>query len=69
MDFSVEENFVGKGLRNVATGEVPLYSEMIATIFDRLGWNPDRFRVHRLRWHYPIPSVMVTRWFRLPPRK
>lgn len=49
-----------------ATPEVPRYSAMVRTLFDRAGWRPAEFRGFRMRIAYPAcPAALVLR-YRLP---
>jgi hypothetical protein len=50
---------LGFGLGVIRAAEVPRYDELIASVFQRLGWNPDDFGVYRLRMEYPpIPAIL-----------
>lgn len=70
IQLSLEAGWVGaKGkcdLRNLGTGDVPRHPEIAEAVFARLGQDPAKFRVHRLRIAYPVPSIAATRWFKLP---
>lgn len=50
---------VGPATGVVRTPEVPRYDEMRRFVFDRVGWDPAEFEVHRLRVEYPILSTAV----------
>ncbi|MGD8454410.1 MAG: hypothetical protein PVJ57_21565 [Phycisphaerae bacterium] len=45
---------LGRASGLLHTPEIPRYAEMTAHVFDRLGWDPGRFDVYRLRLEYPI---------------
>ncbi len=50
----------------VATPEVPNYRQMVQTVFDRMGWDPQYFHGFRMKMAYPpIPAAFVLR-YRLP---
>jgi len=46
---------------------VPRYVELGRYVFERLGWDGDRFRVHRLRLAYPPIPAAVAIVHELPP--
>jgi hypothetical protein len=51
---------LGKGLSGIRTPDVPRYLEMVRYTFERLGWDPTRFDVYRVRMEYPPVPTMVT---------
>jgi len=54
--------YLGKGPGVIHTPEVPRYAEMARYVFDRLGWDGERFDAYRIRVQYPIiPSTVVMR--------
>ena len=54
--------YLGKGPGVIHTPDVPRYAEMARYVFDRLGWDGERFDVYRIRVQYPIiPSSVVMR--------
>lgn len=62
-------DYLGTGLGRLPAGDIPRYREMYASVFEKLGWQADRFEVHRCRVEYPItPSTVMTR-FELPERR
>lgn len=66
LDLTVEEEFIGADEIGTAGVEgVPQYSKIRDDCFARLGWNPERFCLHRIRWSYPIQSIIITRWYPL----
>lgn len=68
IDLSIPIQSLGRGLTDADLRELPRYRSMMATIFDRLGWNPDDFRGYRVRVQYPVPMVAISYWFDLPER-
>jgi hypothetical protein len=63
---SKEAGWIRTDIRNIGTGEIPRHPEMIASVFDRLGEDPKKYRIHRLRMSYPVLGIVATRWFKLP---
>jgi hypothetical protein len=57
---------LGKGCSVLYTGEVPRYTELGRYVFERLGADPERFNVYRLRVEYPVLPSTVAIGFRLP---
>ena len=57
---------LGTGLRSVATRDIPDYHSMLDGVFQKAGWEAQRFRGYRCRIQYPVPLVSVTLWFDLP---
>jgi hypothetical protein len=55
--------FLGAGPAALHTPLLPRYAEMARYVFDRLGWEGDRFYAYRCRVEYPvIPSTTVLRF-------
>ena len=52
-------DYLGKGPGVVATTDVPRYVELAQHVFDRLGWDGQRFDVYRVRVAYPILSSII----------
>lgn len=50
---------LGKGPEVLHTSEIPRYVDMVGESLERLGWNPDEFRVFRFRWEYPVLQSLV----------
>lgn len=50
---------VGSGLSSTASGDLPCYTEMVAHICGRLGWDPNEFDVYRLRIEYPLMHTAI----------
>lgn len=65
---SKESRWVRSDIRDIGTGEIPRHAELIASVFRRMGEDPARYRIHRLRMNYPVSSIAATRWFKLPER-
>ena len=57
--------FMGPADGVIRTSEVPRYDEMRTFVFERLGWDPAAFDVHRLRVEYPILSTAMALSFKL----
>lgn len=57
---------LGKGLSGIRTADVPRYVEMVNYAFERLGWDPARFDVFRVRMEYPPVPTTVTMESPLP---
>ncbi|MCH7721057.1 MAG: hypothetical protein IH988_08730 [Planctomycetes bacterium] len=54
--------YLGKGPSVLHTPDVPKYPDMARFIFDRLGWDGERFDVYRCRIEYPVvPSEVLIR--------
>ena len=45
--------------------ELPQYSDMLLSVFDRARWDPRRFRAFRFRVQYPVSMVAYNTWFKL----
>jgi hypothetical protein len=65
---SVAAEYLGKGPAALHTPDVPRYVELGRHVFERLGWDGDRFRVHRLRLAYPPMPAAVAIAHELPSR-
>lgn len=59
---------LGKGLSGIRTPDVHRYVEMATYVFERFGWDPDRFHVYRARVEYPPMPTMVCMEHPLPER-
>ena len=59
---------LGSSLGALATPHLPGYGQMVAYVYERLGWNPNDFVTYRLLVRYPpIPAAAIIR-FPLAPR-
>jgi hypothetical protein len=58
---------LGRGPSALYATDVPRYVEMGRYIFDRLGWDAERFLVYRCRLEYPVLPSTVVMQFDLPP--
>jgi hypothetical protein len=57
---SATVEYLGNGPAALHTPDVPRYVELARHVFERLGWDGDRFRIHRLRLAYPpIPAAVA----------
>jgi hypothetical protein len=55
-------DYLGKGPAVIHTPDVPRYADMARYVFERLGWDGERFDVYRIRIQYPIiPSTVAMR--------
>lgn len=57
---------LGKGPSVLHTADVPRYAELGRYVFDRLGWEGDRFDVYRCRIEYPVVPSSIALRFPLP---
>lgn len=62
----VDAGWVRSDLRDIGTGEIPRYPEIVKMVFDRIGHKLSDFRTHRVRMNYPVAQIAATRWFKLP---
>lgn len=54
--------YLGKGPSVLHSPDVPKYPDMARYVFDRLGWEGERFDVYRCRIEYPVvPSEVLIR--------
>ncbi|MCH7702712.1 MAG: hypothetical protein IID37_13600, partial [Planctomycetes bacterium] len=54
--------YLGKGPSVLHSPDVPKYPDMARYVFDRLGWDGERFDVYRCRIEYPVvPSEVIIR--------
>jgi hypothetical protein len=65
---NVTVEYLGKGPAALHTPDVPRYVELGRHVFERLGWDGDRFRVYRLRLAFPPIPAAVTIVHELPQR-
>jgi hypothetical protein len=65
---NVTVEYLGNGPAALHTPDVPRYVELGRYVFERLGWDGDRFRVHRLRLAYPPIPAAVAVLHELPAR-
>jgi len=54
---------LGVGLGNTALREVPAHPRALRFVFERTGWDPDRFRGYRVKITYPVPFIYMSWWF------
>lgn len=66
LDLDVDLVRLGWGLDRVGVKEWAGYEPAVASVFERVGWDPSRFRVFRCYMRYPFPFVSLTTWFDLP---
>ncbi len=63
---TVDTGWITGDLRDIGTGVIPRYPELIAHAFEKMGEDLRRYRIHRLRMNYPVTGIAATRWFKLP---
>lgn len=68
LDLAVELQPLGTGSPAVHSNDVEGYSELLGSVFDRVGWDRSRFRGYRVRVQYAVPFISYTMWFDLPER-
>lgn len=55
-----EPEYLGTGPDVAAAAEVPRYSALVRSVFEKTGWDPSEFDVYRLRMQYPpVPTSML----------
>ena len=59
-------SYLGKGPSVLHTPDVPRYAQMGRYVFERVGWDGDRFDVYRCRVEYPVMPSSVAMCFDLP---
>ncbi len=58
--------YLGKGPTALHTPDVPRYAEMARHVFERAGWEAERFDVYRCRIEYPVMPSSIGVAFDLP---
>lgn len=58
--------YLGKGADIMKSSDVPRYPEIVRYAMERVGWEPDEFRVYRTRIEYPVMPSSVVVHFDLP---
>ncbi|MEM9378799.1 MAG: hypothetical protein AAGB93_02540 [Planctomycetota bacterium] len=66
IDLPLEQRTLGNGLSRLGSSEVPRCQELLTHAFGELGWDPELFRVYRVRVPYPAPTVTILLWLELP---
>jgi hypothetical protein len=59
--------YLGKGSSVLYSTDFPRYGELGRHVFERLGWEAERFDVYRCRIEYPVMPSVVAMAFNLPP--
>lgn len=68
LPFTEQVQELGRGVSNMASPHVAWQTSLLQEIFDRAGWNPDRFHGFRLTIPFPpVPSMAMLR-AKLPER-
>ncbi len=57
---------LGKGTDRIHTNDVENYASMVRTVFDKVGWESERFRVYRVRIDFPLLNAQILIRFELP---
>ncbi len=57
---------LGRGADRIHTNDVENYASMVRTVFDRVSWKADQFRVYRVRIEYPLLHAQIMLTFELP---
>ena len=58
--------YLGKGPSALHTPDVPRYAEMGRYVFERAGWDAEKFEVYRCRIEYPVMPSSIAIVFDLP---
>jgi hypothetical protein len=59
MPLTERAEYLGEGIDAARTPLIPRYSQMLAFAMERMGWNPDDFRVFRCRVEYPLLHTRI----------
>jgi hypothetical protein len=62
-----EVESLGCGLENFRADEIPHYLEMLSEACEKLGWDPQSFRGHRVHIEYPVFGTEVQHVIDMPP--
>lgn len=64
----LEENvqYLGEGIENFRSGDVPLYLELLQHAFNQLGWRASEFRGYRVCVSYPVYGSQICLEFHPP---
>ncbi len=57
---------LGKGTDRIHTNDVENYAAMVRTVFEKVGWESERFRAYRVRIDYPLLNAQILISFELP---
>jgi hypothetical protein len=66
LPFAESASHLGSGTSAARTPEIPRYAEMLGYAMERLGWNPDDFRLFRTRVLHPVMYSRICVTFRKP---
>jgi len=66
LDMRQTVTYLGKGPSVLHSPDVPRYPTMARHVFDKLGWEGERFDVYRCAIDYPVVPCSVVVWFPLP---
>ncbi|MDF1837623.1 MAG: hypothetical protein P1V35_07140 [Planctomycetota bacterium] len=59
-EFTHSIEVIGKDLRRLRLMEFPTYGDLKAKIFDKLDWDPSKFRAYRVAITYPLTGIQVS---------
>ncbi len=68
IDLLESVRLLGRGTDRIHTNDVENYASMVRTVFTRVGWNGELFRVFRARVEYPLLHAQIMLTFDLPER-
>jgi hypothetical protein len=66
IDLLESVRLLGRGTDRIHTNDVENYASRVRTVFDRVGWDSERFRVYRVRIEYPLLHAQIMLSFELP---
>ncbi len=69
IDMLESVRLLGNGTDRIHTNDVENYASMVRRVFERVGWNGDRFRVFRARVEFPLLHCQIMLKFELPERE
>ena len=68
LDQPVEVMPLGHGLARSGSPDAALAPDILKTVFNQLGEDPNEFRLYRYRQTYPVPQGVWIFWFPMPQR-
>lgn len=66
LDLHEDYTHLGNGIDRTRIPELPRYQDLLAHVYDSLGWNSEEFRGYRTRIEYPVHRTQVTYVFQPP---
>lgn len=67
MDLSESLRLLGTDTSSFRAEKIPNYASVVRHVFDRMGWDGNRFRAYRCSVEYPIYGTQITAVFDPPP--